>query len=152
VVQLSIAIEIYIMLGSDVVTKKEKVMNVVSLKGLYSCMNNTKWKELQNAINGLSFPPPYVLKDICEEEADVPKFDKDVNYWGDWSDEAIYNWGDYFAIELIKVRPRYTKRQGHLMPEIIADDVTEEFLAILKKFNIPYDVDDGVFTIYGYRK
>jgi len=139
------------MRGSDAVTKKEKVTEIVSRKGLYSCMNNTKWKELQNAIGELSFPPPYVLKDVCEE-ADVPKFDTDVNAWGDWSDEALYNWGDYFAIEWIKVRPRYTKRPGRLMPEIIADDITEEFLAILKKYSIPYEVDSGVFTIYGYRK
>jgi len=140
------------MRGSDTVTRKEKVAEIVSRKGLYSCMSNTKWKELQNAIKELPFPPPYILKDVCEEEANVPNFDTDVNYWGDWGDEALYNWGYYFAIEWIKVRPRYTKHQGRLMPEIIADDITEEFLAILKKYSIPYEVDGDVFTIYGYRK
>jgi hypothetical protein len=134
------------------VTKKEKVMEILSRKGMYSCMNNTKWKELQSAIGDLPFPPPYVLKDICEEEADVPLFDKDVSYWGDWGDEALYNWGEYFAIEWIKVRPRYIRRHGRLMPEIVAGDVAEELLVMLKKYNIPYEVDDDVFIIYGYRK
>jgi len=114
-------------------------------------MSNTKWRELQNAIDDLPFPPPYVLKDVCEE-ANVPYFDKDVSYWGDWSDEALYNWGDYFAIEWIKVRPRYTKCQGRLVPETIAGDATEEFLTILKKYNIPFEEDNGVFIIHGYRK
>ena len=133
-------------------TRKEKVTEIVSKKGLYSCMNNTKWKELQNAVEELSFPPPYIIKDVCKEEPNISNFDKDVSHWGDWSDEGLYNWGDYFAIEWIKVRPRYTKHQGRLMPEIIADDITEEFLTILKKYNIPYETDSGAFIIYGYRK
>ena len=133
-------------------TRKEKVMEIVSRKSLYSCMNNTKWKELQNAVADLPFPPPYILKDVCQEESALPNFDKDVGYWGDWSEEGLYNWGDYYAIEWIKVRPRYTKHQGRLLPDVIADDVTKDFLAILKNHNIPYEVDNGVFIIHGYRK
>ncbi|MCL2749740.1 MAG: hypothetical protein FWE96_01845 [Coriobacteriia bacterium] len=114
-------------------------------------MNNTKWKELQNAIDDLPFPPPFVLKDVCEEEVNISAFDEDVWWWGDWSDEGLYDWGDYFAIEWIKVRPRYTKHQGRLLPDIIAEDITDEFLAILVKYSIPYEVDGGVITIYGYR-
>ena len=112
-------------------------------------MNNTKWKELKNAVDDLPFPPPYVLKNVFEEEENVPKFDEDVSYLGDWSNEA-FNWGDYFAIEWIKVRPRYKKHRGRLVPDEIVDE-TEEFLCILKKFNIPFEEQDGVYTIYGYR-
>jgi hypothetical protein len=131
---------------------KEKVMKVITKSGMYSCMNDTKWKELQNAIDDLPFPPPYVLKDVCEDESNVPAFDKDVDYWGDWSDEGLYDWGNYFAIEWIKVRPRYTKRHGQLLPEVIAEDITIDFLKILEKYNIPYEEDCGVFTIFGYKK
>jgi hypothetical protein len=138
--------------GSDMMTGKERVTEIVSRKGLYSCMNNTKWKELQSAVGKLSFPPPYIIKDVCEEEPNISDFDKDVDYWGDWSDEGLYDWGNYFAIEWIKVRPRYTKYQGRLMPCVIAEDITEEFLAILKKYNIPYEADGDAFIIYGYRK
>ena len=130
-------------------SRKELVLEQIEERGLVSYMNTTKWKELQNAIDDLPFPPPYVLKDVCKDEANVPKFDEDVSYWGLWSDEGLC-WGHYFAIEWIKVRPRYTRHRGQLVePEII--EITDEFVEILKKYNIPYEEENGVYTIYGYR-
>jgi len=52
-------------------------------------MKNIKWMELQNAVKKLPFPPPYVLKNICEKEDDYHKFDTDINYLGDWSNEVL---------------------------------------------------------------
>lgn len=57
---------------------------------------------------------------------------------------------EWFVIEWIKVRPRYLKYRGRLIePECI--DVAEKFEGILKKYNIPYEEDNGVYCIYGYR-
>jgi hypothetical protein len=141
-------------------TCKEKITEIVSKKGMYSCMNNTKWRELKKGVEALPFEPPFAVKTVDEELNETHKFDKDVPFWGDWGDFE----GDYmdelgsdiiripfYAVEWIKVRPRYTKHQGRLMPEVIAEDITEEFLAILKKHYIPYEEDNGAFIIHGYR-
>jgi len=131
------------------VNTKKEVMAIVSQKGMYSCMNDTKWKELQTAMDGLPFPPPYVLKTVCEEETAQHKFDNDVWYIGDWSDEALL-WGDFYAIEWVKIRPCYTEHQGRLIPDKLIDE-TEDFLTVLKKINVPFEEQNGTYTIYGYR-
>lgn len=40
-------------------------------------------------------------------------------------------------------------KQGRLIADEIIDE-TEEFISILKKYNIPYEEDNGCFIIYGY--
>lgn len=114
-------------------------------------MNNTKWKELQNAmIQEMSFPPPYVLKYVTETESERHEFGEDVTWIGDWSDEAMC-WGDYYLIEWIKIHPRYLEYQGKLIPKKMIDE-TEQLKFILQKHSIPYEEDDGVFIVYGYKK
>ena len=112
-------------------------------------MNDTKWKELQNAVGDLPFPPPYVLTRVGEEKCVCHVFDQDVWYVGDWSDEALL-WGDFYAIEWMKVRPRRKEHRGRLVSGKILDE-TEAFCAILQKFNIPFEEENGAFIIYGYR-
>lgn len=126
---------------------KEKVMRIASEKRLYSVMNNTKWKELQNAIRELPFPPPYEMKYITDKD-DPPEFDKDVSYLGDWTDEPLI---PFFRIEWIKVRPRYIKYRGSLINGELVDE-TDEFISILRKYSIPYEEKQGTFIIYGYQK
>jgi hypothetical protein len=139
---------------------KEKIMEIISEKGMYSCMNNTKWRELKKGIEALPFEPPYAVKTVNEEENESHKFGKDVSHLGDWGDfegDNIDELGSdmiripFYAVEWIKVRPRYTKHQGRLLPEVIVEDITEDFLAILIKHNIPYEEDNGAFIIHGYR-
>jgi len=126
---------------------KSKVNIIISQKQMYSVMNDTKWKELQQAINELLFPPPYELKYVTDEE-DPLEFNEDVTYIGDWSDEPLT---PFFRIEWIKVRPRYRKYRGRLIQEELVDE-TEEFIYLLKKYYIPYEEKQGTFIIYGYRK
>jgi len=40
---------------------KDEVMRIVSKKQMCAVMNNTKWRELQNAAKALPFPPPFQL-------------------------------------------------------------------------------------------
>ena len=77
------------------------------------------------------------------------KFEDDVYYWGDWSDEALLN-GNFFAIEWIKVRPRYKQKQGRLVNDKIIDE-RGKFKEILEKYNIPFNEEDNMFIIYGYQ-
>ncbi len=127
---------------------KEKVMQRVQQKQLYSVMNDTKWRELQNAVKTLQFPPPYQIKYVCDENPYPETFDRDVSYWGDWSGEGLL---PFFGVEWICVRPRYIKCRGKLIDDEIIDE-TIEFIAIMNNFSIPYIEKEGAYYIYGYKK
>lgn len=133
---------------------KKKALNIIRDRNLCSYMNNTKWNELRMAmLNEMPFPPAYIIKYLFEDECPQEKnFQSDVWYFGDWNEgltfEDYFNGG--FAIEWIKIRPRYLKHRGVLIdPEII--DATEKFEEILIQYNIPFEEENGVYCIYGYR-
>lgn len=135
---------------------RKQIMSIIETKGLCSIMNNTKWKELKKGIAELPFCPPYVIKRVDEEELPYHQFDEEVFYQGDWGLYLEnYLGGDmyatpFYAVEWIKVRPHYKKHRGRLIPDEIIDE-TEAFLSILERYNIPYEEDNGTYTIYGYR-
>ena len=133
---------------------KEKVQRIVSERGLYSCMNDTKWNKLRDAMrHEIPFQPPYIVKFLFDETAFVETdFQNDVYHTMDWYD--AYAMDGYFhaavAIEWIKVRPRYLKSRGALLePEVISAE--SEFVAILNQHHIPFEECNGVYCIYGYR-
>lgn len=134
---------------------KERVKNIVRQRNLVSYMNNTKWNELRNAMmNEMPFSPPFIVKFLFEENCLEQQFlEKDVDYSGDWyyglSIDGHY-FNGAFAIEWLKIRPRYIKHRGMLIaPEII--DAEDIFVSILKKYSIPYEENNGVYCIFGYR-
>ncbi len=141
---------------SDLAKRKEKVLSIIQEKGYYSLMNSTKWQALKAGVSKLPFQPPYVIKGIDELETEYHKFDKDVFYTSDWGLYLDnYLGGDmyatpFFVVEWIKVRPRILKSQGRLIPNKVID-ITEKFISILKECNIPFEEDNGVFIIYGYK-
>jgi hypothetical protein len=127
---------------------KEKVIEATAERNLGSMMNDTKWKELQNAMeNELPFEPPYDLKRVLNEDSCATDFDNDVWYLGDWSDEALL---PFFSIEWVKIRPRYIKSRGRLVKGEMTDE-TEKFIAILNKYNLPYEIQGRTYVIYGYK-
>lgn len=136
---------------------KAKIKKLIQDKGLCSVMNNTKWKELKKGISELPFLPPFVIKSVDEEETEYHHFDKDEYYTGDWGLSLDnYLGGDiyavpFYAVEWIKIRPRILEHQGRLIESKVIDE-TEKFLAILIKYSIPYEEQDGTYIIYGYRK
>lgn len=143
-------------LSSDNAEKyKKKINNIVEQKGLCSMMNNTKWKELKKGISELPFLPPFVIKSVDEEETSYHQFEEDVYYTGDWGmylDD--YLGGDiyatpFYAVEWIKIRPRIQKHQGRFIESEVIDE-TDELLAVLKKYNIPFEKQNEAYIIYGY--
>jgi hypothetical protein len=101
------------------------------------------WDALQHAVaNELPFPPPYQMK--CVDRPPHPEpFDADVDYWGDWSDEALYPFSE---IEWLRVRPRYLKHRGRLVaPEVV--DIEAEFVALLERLAVPYARDGASILI-----
>jgi hypothetical protein len=134
-----------------VLDKREKARKIVTEKGLSSIMNDTKWLKLQSSIEKLPFPPPYIEKLIFENKTFEEVQISDAPQWlGDWS--PFYQEGMclFFAIEYIKVRPRYAEYCGRLVAPKIFDE-TKEFEKLLKELHIPYEEDKGTFTIYGYK-
>ncbi|WP_144511009.1 DUF6678 family protein [Bacillus sp. FJAT-22090] len=125
---------------------KLRVIKTVAEKNLVSIMNDTKWRELQDAvINNLLFPPPYQAKYLLEDILHPEEFESDVWYWGDWK-EGIE---PFYHVEWIRVRPKYLKHRGRLVsPELI--DITDDFIKLLKELSIPYQLDDDTYYIYGY--
>ena len=136
------------------VNLKEKVKKIVLQRNLCSYMNSTKWNELRNAmLNEMPFPPPFSVKYLDTEYREEAELPHDVYYTGDWyyglSIDGRY-FDASFAIEWIKIRPRYLKHRGMLIdPETI--DAEDIFVKILKKYSIPYEECNGVYCIYGYR-
>lgn len=135
-------------------TLKEKALKIAEARNLCSYMNDTKWNELRTAVmNDLPFPPPYIMKTLfkasCPEEKN---FQHDVWYLGDWYEGLTYEnyFNSGFAIEWLKVRPRYLKHRGQLIEPAIIDE-TEEFEEILRRYNIPFSIENGMYCIYGYK-
>mgnify|MGYP007111632580 CR=1 FL=1 len=111
-------------------------------------MNNDKWRELQEAVKKLPFPPPYQLKLVDSEYCSPEAFGYEMSYWGDWSDEAM---APFHKIEWIRVQPVYKKHRGILIDDETVDE-TCEFRTMLKEHSIPYEEDNGAIIIYGYRQ
>lgn len=129
---------------------KEQVAKIVFQKNLSSVMNDTKWIELQKSIADLSFPPPFILKCVTDESDFQTALLHDApHYYGDWSSYWEEGLPPFFAIQWIKVNPKYGKYRGRLVADEILDE-TEEFIAILEKFSIHYEYENGIITIYGY--
>lgn len=131
---------------------KEKISRIIRERNLCSYMNNTKWNELIIAVkNEMSFPPPYDIKYLTQENTTQSNFEnEDVYFWGDWDGEEFPTQEYYINIEWIKIRPRFLKHRGKLIsPELV--DESEKLQDILRRYRIPYEVTDGLYCIYGYR-
>jgi hypothetical protein len=130
---------------------KKRVQEITFRKGLSSVMNDTKWIELQTAIDTLPFPPPYVCKQITDENSErIGQLEDAPWYLGDWSSFWDEGLPLFFDIDWLKVRPRNGKYRGRLVAPKILDE-TEEFIAILEKYSILYENENGTITIYGYK-
>lgn len=130
---------------------KEEVNKAVVAKGLSAVMNDTKWLELQSAIDKLPFPPPYVEKLILDNKAFEEVEISDAPEWiGDWSPFYREGMSLFFAIEYLKVKPRYSEHIGRLVAPKIYDEANE-FEQLLKELHIPFENDKGTYIIYGYK-
>lgn len=133
---------------------KEQAFQIVKQRNLYSLMNDTKWRELRRAVLAdMPFNPAYIMKTLFEQEYPFEEdFQNDVCYFGDWHEGFTYGeyYHGYFAIEWVKVRPRYLKYCGRLIePEVI--DASDQFEKILNQYQIPYELENGMYCIYGYK-
>jgi hypothetical protein len=109
-------------------------------------MSNEKWKTLILSIENLSFAPAYQLK-LVGQQAYPEKFDEEVVYYGDWSDECLF---PYNEIEWIAIKPRVLKHVGKLVSKKI-NSIEEQVLSILHQQQISYKYKNGNIIIYNVR-
>jgi hypothetical protein len=128
---------------NDTDRHKQKVRAELTRRGLGSLMNDTKWRELLAAIDKLPFPPPYERKDVLHP---AEPFDTDVWYHGDWT-EGIY---PLYSIEWVRIRPRYLKHVGQLLPKVVVS-CEKELEQALQSLGQPYEKTNDSIWIYGYR-
>lgn len=122
-------------------------------------MNNTKWCTFRKAmLEEMPFEPPYDYKTLFDDSDYILRdyIQYLINNEGPSSfcsfDEESFNYLNYKAIEWVKIRPRFfTQEGGKLVKNNIWHDGEKEFVEILKKYKIPYELENGVYTIYGYK-
>ena len=129
-------------------TPSEKIRLIVEERGLYSLMNNTKWKELITAIKEKISDIPIKYKTLFEEEA--PTY-----YWTMAGDE-YFEYLNMVSIEWFRIscEIKEIKHRGRLIEDkLIIYDKKAEIYEILKNFTIPYEYDEieHAFVIYGYK-
>ena len=129
-------------------TGKEKIKAIVEQRWLGSFMNNTKWKELVNAISNEVEEIPIQYKTLLEDE------EPNV-FWTLNGDEHVL-YMDMAAIEWFKIGSeiRKVEHRGRLIDDVVSvTDKKQVVENILSRFNIPYQYDDTdkCFTVFGYR-
>lgn len=135
------------------ITYDDKIRAEIGRRGLVSCMNNTKWREFVYAMeNEMPFPPPYEYKTLFENGEYTDAADIDESRIGDYGDDIGLNWHDFKSIEWVKVKPRhYDNEGGRLYEKRKYHYAEKEFEELMKEYSIPYEEENGVYTIYGYK-
>ena len=129
-------------------TPSEKIRLIAEERGLYSLMNNTKWKEFITAIKEKTPDIPIKYKILFEEEAPT-------NFWIMAGDE-YFEYLNMVSIEWFKIscEIKEIKNRGRLIEDkFIIHNKKAELYEILEKFYIPFEYDEieNAFFIYGYK-
>lgn len=133
-------------------TAKERAAYLVKKDQLTSCMNQTKWLELRQAMQEeMRFPPAYTFK-LLDEMESLEDWNTSVipDHIGDWEPEFLPP-PMLVLVEWLKIDPRLAKGRGRLIdPEIT--DVSNQLREVLARHNISYEERYAAFIIYGYRR
>lgn len=124
---------------------KAEVRAETERRGLAGFMNDARWRALIEAVHAdLPFPPGFQLKPVTGE-ADPEPDATALAYWGAWDELQ-----PFFAVEWLRVVPRYRKHRGRLAADEIVD-CTDAFRALLRRLRIPFREDGArTFWIFGY--
>lgn len=114
----------------------------ISKSGLTSCMNNTKWRELVSEITkDKNYNPSVNIKSVFDTESNRP-------FSPVWWEEVEHDGFDY--IEWLEINPVKIEFIGRLV-DPKKEDYSEFILAGLNKYFIPYEINNGIIRVYGYK-
>jgi len=123
--------------------KDDSLQQYIVKHQLSSWMNNTKWKELINEITSKEdFDPSVNIKTV---------FDKKNNglfspvWWNEVESDG------FELIEWMEINPIKTEQIGRLV-EPKNEDFSDFIENCLKMHSIPYEIKEGIFKIYGYKR
>lgn len=120
-----------------------KIAKYILDNQLSSHMNYTKWKELVQEITSIEGYEPLVnIKLIFETE-------NNNSFSPVWWNEVEKD--GFELIEWMQIKPFEIENLGSLIEQKITD-YTEVVKKGLNKHNIQYEYENGIFTIYGYKK
>ena len=124
---------------------KAEVQAELERRGLAGFMNDTRWRVLIEGVYAdLPFPPGFQLKPVTGEPDPEPNT-RALAYWGSWDELQ-----PFFALEWLRVVPRYRSHRGQLVADEIVD-CTDAFRALLQRLRIPFREDAArTFWIFGY--
>jgi hypothetical protein len=130
-----------------------KIREIVRQRQLASCMSDSKWIKLLDAMNNLDFPPAFLLKRLQDQidQSAEQQFTNTVPwYFGNW--QPFYQEGMpiFKTIEYLIVKPMLRQHQGRLIADKIFDQ-TDQFAILLAQLNVIYEERHRCFKIYGYR-
>jgi hypothetical protein len=99
-------------------------------------MNDTKWQELCEAMRSFpDFIPFFRVKDILAQEP------------ADWDGEWYYHPLPYYSIEWLDIDSRHVTLRG---PDQARPDRTDEIIAELRRFQIPFSREGCYLRVWGY--
>jgi hypothetical protein len=122
------------------------LLRALEERRLVSVMNTTKWEALVAAIaEELPFAPAFQRKDVVAAAPYPECFEEDVWYEGDWEAGTA----EAAEIEWLRVRPRRVVSRGRLLAPAV-EDITPQWLDLLRRLKIPHRHDGAVVTIVGH--
>jgi hypothetical protein len=101
-------------------------------EGLCSCMNDTKWQELVEAVRSqLDFTPRYRQKHV---RADEPT---------DWDREWFYHLRPYSVVDWVDIDPFDRSSDSPA-------DRTASIEEMLRRIQIPFSRENGIIRVWGF--
>ena len=117
----------------------EVLLKIIDSRQLVSVMNKTKWKELCDSFSeSIDFTPSVRYKCITSDE--VTGFS--LVWWNEMFRESA-------AFEWLDIDPVKRERRGRLVSDR-ETDYSDTVIGILKKYNIPYSIEEGCYRVWGY--
>lgn len=124
---------------------KKQIQSITKQRQLTLVMDNAKWLKLITAIESLSFPPPFIRKDLFSQSPKLSDFTSDVYHVGNW----LNGINPLVTVEWIKVRPRFLRNMGQPVTTKIID-CTKAFEELLINHRIPFIHYKNAYVIYSY--
>lgn len=130
-------------------TLSEQVAKIIEERQLTSCMNQTKWKEFLHVMTEeMPKKLPYSYRTLFDKDG------RNDDFFDTCYCQECFNGYNFKSLEWVKVKTIFCERKhrGRLLAdEEIWYNFEEEFVGKIKSHSIPYEAEDGTYTIYGYR-
>lgn len=133
---------------------RELTSNAAENRGLHRVTEEELWETLREAVmTEMPFQPPFVVKFLIDDfpAGDVNALERATHPYS-WHEAFVFEdiFHAAFALEWVKICPRYFKERGRLVSPEVTEG--ERYLCgILNKYSIPFEKDEKLYTVYGWR-